>query len=161
MMTTLSRTFRLLAACALVAAGAPAAQAEGARLEYNRDIRPILAENCFACHGPDSAARQAKLRLDQRDVAVEKDAIVPGKPDESGMVERVLSEDADFIMPPPKSHKKLTTAQKETLKRWIAQGAEYQPHWSFIPPTRPPLPAVKNEKWVRNPIDRFILAQLA
>ncbi len=141
-------------------AGLPAGAHAGVRPEYNRDIRPILAENCFACHGPDSAARKASLRLDLRDEAVKAQAFVPGKPDESALVERIFATDAKELMPPAKSHKKLTAAQKETLKRWVAAGAEYQPHWSFIPPKRPALPEVKNKTWARNPIDRFILAEL-
>ena len=128
--------------------------------EYNRDIRPILAENCFACHGPDKAARKADLRLDIREEAIKAGVIVPGKPDKSPLVERIFSDDPGEKMPPPKSHKKLTPAQKDLLKRWIAGGAEYQPHWSFIAPRRPELPAVKNAAWVRNPIDRFILTEL-
>jgi hypothetical protein len=127
---------------------------------YSRDVRPILAENCFACHGPDSGARKAKLRLDIRDVAVARGAIVPGKPDESKLVARVFSADPGEIMPPPKTKKQLTGQQKETLKRWIAAGADYEAHWAFVPPERPPLPAVRNEAWVRNPIDRFVLARL-
>jgi hypothetical protein len=130
------------------------------RVEYNRDIRPILAENCFACHGPDSASRKAGLRLDQREAAVEAEAIVPGKPDKSTLIERVFSDDKGEMMPPPKTNKKLTPAQKELLKRWIAGGAEYQIHWSYIAPVRASLPAVKNQQWVRNPIDAFILARL-
>ena len=129
-------------------------------LEYNRDIRPILAENCFACHGPDSASRKAGLRIDRRDDAIEGKAIVPGKPEASDMITRINSSDAKELMPPAKSHKKLTPAQKETLKKWIAEGAEYQPHWSFIPPTRPKAPAVQDKAWVRNPIDAFVLAEL-
>ena len=130
------------------------------KLQYNRDVRPILAENCFACHGPDSAARKADLRLDQRQVAVDATAIVPGKPDESELLRRVLSTDAEEMMPPPKSNKKLTAAQKETLRQWLAEGAEYQPHWSFLAPQRPEIPAVKDPGWIRNPIDSFILAKL-
>jgi hypothetical protein len=130
------------------------------KLQFNRDVRPILAENCFACHGPDSAARKAGLRLDRRDDAMKADVIVPGKPEGSPLIERIFSEDRGHLMPPPKTKKKLTAEQKETLKRWIAEGAGYQPHWSFIAPKRPPLPAVKNQRWVRNPIDRFILAEL-
>jgi hypothetical protein len=127
---------------------------------YNRDIRPILVENCFACHGPDKAARKADLRLDIREEALKAEAFVPGKPGESALIERIFSTEKGQIMPPPKSHKKLTTAQKETLKAWVAAGAEYQPHWSFITPKRPELPAVKNTAWVRNPIDRFVLSEL-
>ena len=138
------------------AEGPPAAE----ELQYNRDIRPILAEHCFACHGPDSAARKADLRLDQRDVAVEMGAIVPGKPDASALVARIQATDADEVMPPPATKKKLTPQQKELLVRWIAQGAEYQPHWSLIPPQRPEVPQVRNFAWVRNPIDAFILAKL-
>src|SRR5215218_9326326 len=95
-------------------------------IEYNRDIRPILAENCFPCHGPDSASRKANLRLDLRDMAMKDEAIVPGKPEDSALVERVFTHDADELMPPPKTKKTLTPAQKETLKRWVAEGAEYQ-----------------------------------
>jgi Protein of unknown function (DUF1553)/Protein of unknown function (DUF1549)/Concanavalin A-like lectin/glucanases superfamily/Planctomycete cytochrome C len=147
-----------LCICAWVACSCAARAAEG--LEYNRDIRPILAENCFACHGPDSAARKAKLRLDVRDEAVKAEAIVPGKPDDSAMIERIFAEDADERMPPAATRKKLSPEQKAKLKRWVAQGAQYQPHWSLIAPKRPPIPAVKNAAWVRNPIDNFILAEL-
>jgi hypothetical protein len=133
---------------------------QAADLEFNRDIRPILSENCFACHGPDSAARKAKLRLDVRAEAIAAGVIIPGKPDDSPMIERVFADDPKQQMPPPKSHKKLTRLQKETLRRWVAGGAEYQAHWSLIAPKRPPLPAVKNVGWGRNAIDRFIVAEL-
>jgi hypothetical protein len=139
---------------------AASAQASSERPEYNRDVRPILAENCFNCHGPDSASRKAGLRLDVREQAVEAEAIVPGRPEKSALVERIFHENARKRMPPAKTHKKLTASQKEILKRWIAQGAEYQPHWSLIAAKRPQPPAVKDVKWVRNPIDRFILAEL-
>lgn len=131
-----------------------------AQPEYNRDIRPILAENCFSCHGPDSAARKAQLRLDQRDAAIKAEAIVPGSPEKSALVQRICASDPKEIMPPAKTLKKLSAAQKDLLKRWIAAGAPYQAHWSFITPKRPPVPVVKNPKWVRNPVDAFILAQL-
>lgn len=129
-------------------------------IEYNRDIRPILAENCFACHGPDSAARKAGLRIDRREDAVETKAIVPGQPSESEMIRRIVADDAAELMPPPKTNKKLKPAQIELLKKWVAAGAEYQPHWSFITPTRPQPPVVKDKTWVRNPIDNFVLAKL-
>jgi Protein of unknown function (DUF1553)/Protein of unknown function (DUF1549)/Concanavalin A-like lectin/glucanases superfamily/Planctomycete cytochrome C len=128
--------------------------------QYNRDVRSILSENCFRCHGPDSAARKADLRLDQRDVAIQVGAFEPGKPESSELVRRIFSSDADEMMPPPAAHKQLTAAQKETLKRWIAAGAEYQPHWSLIPPRRQDLPMVESNAWVRTPIDRFVLAKL-
>jgi hypothetical protein len=129
-------------------------------VEYNRDVRPILAENCFQCHGPDSAARKADLRLDQRDAALRAGAIVAGKPDESELIFRIEEEDATVHMPPPTSGKHLTDAQKSTLRRWVEQGAEYQPLWSFLPPKRSEPPSVRDESWVRNPIDRFVLAEL-
>jgi hypothetical protein len=139
----------------------PVEKGKSGKLQYNRDVRPILAENCFACHGPDSAARKAGLRLDQRDAALQKGAFEPGKPDDSELVTRLfLKDDDEALMPPAKSHKKLTAAQKEVLKRWVAEGAEYESHWSFIPPTKPPVPAVKDKGWVRTPIDAFVLAEL-
>ncbi len=147
----------LVAGCGLLSM--PPLQAAD-KLEYNRDIRPILAENCFACHGADSAARKAELRLDRREKATEGMVIVPGKPKESELVTRILSTDPEEQMPPPKTKKSLTAEQKEILQRWIAEGAEYQPHWSFLPPNRPALPAVKEMAWVRNPIDQFVLAKL-
>src|SRR4029079_16980086 len=92
-------------------------------LKYNRDIRPILAENCFSCHGPDSASRKAGLRLDKRDAAIEKGAITRKEPDNSTLVERIFSDDPEVVMPPKAIHKELTAAQKDILKRWIADGA--------------------------------------
>jgi hypothetical protein len=100
------------------------------------------------------------LRLDLRDEAIKGEAIVPGRPDKSSLIERIVTADRSELMPPPKTNKKLTAAQKATLKQWIAEGAEYQAHWSFIAPTRPALPTVKNQSWVKNPIDRFVLAKL-
>jgi cytochrome c553 len=144
----------------LAAACGVAAPAFAGKLEYNRDVRPILAETCFACHGPDSAARKADLRLDLRDAAVQAGAITPGKPDKSTLVERIHSEDRSELMPPPKTNKKLTAAQKAILKQWIAEGAEYQPHWSLMPVVRPTPPATRDQAWAKNPIDRFVLAKL-
>ncbi|MCS6977259.1 MAG: DUF1553 domain-containing protein [Gemmatales bacterium] len=158
-MTDRGRTLiALVALCGAIFSARNSAYGEE-KLRYNRDIRPILAENCFACHGPDSAARKAGLRLDRRDDAMQG-AIVPGKPDESPLIERIFSTDENEIMPPVKSFKRLTEEQKNLLKRWVAEGAEYEPHWSYIPPKRPPIPTVKNPQWVRNPIDAFILAEL-
>lgn len=132
---------------------------------YNRDIRPILSNNCFYCHGPDEKKREAKLRLDVRDNALaEHDsghAIVPGKPDESELLKRILSHDKDEVMPPPKAKKPpLTEEQIATLRRWIEQGAPYEGHWAFLPLNSAPPPAVKDRTWVRNPIDQYILARL-
>ena len=139
-------------------AAAPAGAADA--IQYNRDIRPILAENCFACHGPDSASRKADLRLDKREVAVEMKAIVPAKADESVLVQRILSTDPEELMPPPSTKKQLTPEQKELLRRWIANGAEYEAHWSLQSPQRPQLPAITRSLWVRNPIDQFVLSGL-
>ena len=131
------------------------------KLEYNRDIRPILAENCFACHGPDSAARKADLRLDQREAAVEAGAIVPGNPEESELIARIHSDDADELMPPPKSHKTLTAAQKDApqaLDRRRAPSTSRTGRSS--PRSGPSRPRSRTRRWVRNPIDRFVLAKL-
>ena len=143
-----------------VSAGKAQSPSASGRLQYNRDIRPILAENCFACHGPDSAARKADLRLDVREAAIAAGAIVPGKPEQSELIHRIYAAEGEGLMPPTQSKKRLTEEQKAILKRWIAEGAEYQLHWSLIAPVRPPLPAVQNKAWPRNPIDYFILAEL-
>lgn len=111
--------------------------AGAADLSYNRDIRPILSDNCFYCHGPDASHRKAKMRLDIREDALSKEAFVPGKPDESELVKRIFASDPDDLMPPKDSAKKLTDAQKATLKEWIAQGARYEAHWAYLPPVKP------------------------
>jgi hypothetical protein len=139
---------------------AQAASGDTAAVDFNRDIRPILAENCFYCHGQDPAKREAGLRLDDRDAAVEAGAIVPGDPGASTMLERIHSTDADVQMPPPDSNRRLSDAQKSLLDRWIKAGAAYQPHWAFNPPARPRPPAVQQEGWVRNDVDRFVLAAI-
>src|SRR5687767_14376256 len=130
-------------ACLIALAVEPAGAAAGKTVRYNRDIRPILSENCFACHGPDSAARKAELRLDRSEdaVAVRKGtaAIVPGDLVKSELVARITATDPDDVMPPPKSHKKLTAEQIELLKKWVAEGAEYELHWAYIAPERPSL----------------------
>jgi hypothetical protein len=129
-------------------------------VQFNRDIRPILSDNCFRCHGPDKGQRKAKLRLDIREVALEREAFLPGKPDESELIKRIFSQDPEEMMPPPQANKVLTAQQKELLKKWIGSGAEYQPHWAYIKPTRRKIPVVQNRSWVRNPIDAFIRAEL-
>src|SRR6266567_8425997 len=106
----------------LASSAAPASSASARKLGYNREIRPILSENCFACHGPDKNQRKGKLRLDLREAAVEKKAIVAGKPEESELVKRIYTTNADDVMPPPESHKTVTPRQKELLSRWIAEG---------------------------------------
>jgi hypothetical protein len=129
-------------------------------VDFNRDIRPILSENCFYCHGQDAAKRQADLRLDVREAAIETGAVVPGEPGASTLLERVHSSDPDILMPPPDSNRQLSAEQKQLLEQWIAEGGVYEPHWAFVAPARPPLPAVAREAWPRNPIDRFVLSKL-
>jgi len=132
--------------------------------EFNRDIRPILSENCFFCHGQDPKHREAKLRLDLPEQAMRDlggyAAIVPGRPEKSEVIKRLTSRDPDERMPPADSNRKVTAAQVETIRRWIAAGAVYQKHWAFEPPKRAELPAVTNGGWPRNGIDRFVLARL-
>ncbi len=133
-------------------------------VSFNRDIRPILAKHCWACHGPDQDARQADLRLDSFAAATEvRDdhaAIRAKDPDHSELMLRVLSKDEDSVMPPREGGTPLTLSQIELLRQWIAAGAEYEEHWAFVPPKRAPLLQVKNTEWVRHPIDHFVLAKI-
>ena len=138
-----------------------------AQIDFNRDVRPILSDTCFTCHGPDEAKVKSKLRLDVRDLALKPAksgaiAIVPGKPDESELIKRITTSDADDVMPPTKLHKTLSVAQKETLRAWIAQGAAYQGHWAFTAPVRPPVPVASGalKDWARTPVDAFIAERL-
>jgi mono/diheme cytochrome c family protein len=143
------------------------ARADGpsAAIDFDRQVRPILSNNCFQCHGPDANERQAELRLDLRDEALQPadsgvPAIVPGKPDESPLVRRIFSRKKGFQMPPPESNKTLSEADKHVLRAWIEQGARYQTHWSFVRPRRPAPPSVQQTAWPSNAIDRFLLARL-
>ena len=129
-------------------------------LDFNRDIRPILSENCFYCHGQDGNKREADLRLDVREAAIEAGAIVPGDPGASVVLERIHSTDADVVMPPPSSNRRLSDDQKKLLDRWIREGASYAPHWAFVAPVRPQPPDPKQAGWAKNAIDRFVLAKL-
>ena len=138
----------------------PSSAAIAGEVEFNRDIRPILRETCFRCHGPDSGSRKADLRLDKRDDAIKSGAIAPGKLDESELIARILSDDPEEMMPPPAVKKPLDAAQKELLKKWVASGAEYQPHWAFIAPTKVEPPHAADPAWDRNPIDRFLFAKM-
>jgi hypothetical protein len=124
--------------------GALCLSTSAADVRYNRDIRPILSDNCFYCHGPDANKRKGKLRLDVRDSAIEKKAIIPGNAGESKLVKRIFTSDPDDIMPPPDSHKSLTPAQKELLKEWVAQGAKYEGHWAYLAPMKTDVPSGKN-----------------
>jgi hypothetical protein len=145
---------------ALLLVVGPTASLAADPVEFNRDIRPILSENCYLCHGPDKNHRKAGLRLDVREAALAKEAFVPGQTDDSELVSRVLSKDPDEVMPPPESTKVLTPSQKDLLKRWVAEGAKYQAHWAYEPIRRPAVPSVRDSSWVKNPIDAFILAPL-
>jgi hypothetical protein len=148
--------FALLAA--LVCQGTARAEA-GPPISYSRDIKPILAARCYACHGPDEGRRKAKLRLDVREIAVKK-AIKPGDPAGSSLIERVASSDPDEVMPPPTSKKgALTAEQIDLLKRWVEQGAKFDIHWAYVKPVKPKLPTVRNRAWTQNAIDLFIAAK--
>jgi hypothetical protein len=132
-------------------------------IDFNRDIRPILSDNCFYCHGPDKNHRKADLRLDTKEGLLADlggySPAVPGKPDESEMIRRIVSTDPDEVMPPPDTHKKLQPREVALIRKWIEQGVDFKGHWLYIPPTRPPVPAIKG-RFVKNDIDRFILARL-
>ena len=141
-------------------------RAETKSVSFNRDIRPIFSDTCFQCHGPDEAKRKSGVRFDVRESALKEAKsgeipIVPGKPDESEVMKRLTSTDPDEMMPPPRLNKKLTPQQIETVRKWIAEGAEYQGHWAFIKPARPAVPAITGAVRIQNPIDNFILARLA
>lgn len=132
---------------------------------FNSDIRPILADACFHCHGPDPGTRKAGLRLDTEAGFFtakegETPTVVKGKPDASPLFQRLITRDEDDVMPPPDSHKALKPEQIAKVKQWIAEGATWQPHWSLIAPEKAPLPAVKDNAWVKTPVDRFILSKL-
>jgi hypothetical protein len=135
-------------------------------VDYGRQVRQLIADRCYACHGPDEARRKADLRLDLRDAALkpakgDKIAIVPGKPDASELMKRITSADPDVVMPPPESKKTpLTPEEQKLIGRWIAEGAPFTQHWSFIAPQRPKLPRVQNAAWPVNEIDYFVLEAL-
>lgn len=136
-----------------------------APLGFNQDIRPILSDHCFACHGPDEKTRKAGLRLDleaeaYRALKSGHRAVVPGKPDESALVDRVTTDDTDERMPPAEMKKPLNAAQIARLRRWVEEGGRYEGHWAYLPPRRPEPPQVHQPGWVRNDIDRFVLGRL-
>jgi hypothetical protein len=158
--------WELLVVAALALPGEPTARAAveapaRTQVDFDRQILPILANNCFACHGPDKNKRKAELRLDVRTDALKHEgAIVPGQAAKSELIARVTSDDPEFRMPPPKTGKRLTPGQAQLLRRWIDQGARYSVHWAFITPLRPALPRVEDRAWPLNAIDFFILARL-
>jgi len=175
----MKRTFRagflvtctgLLAALINVSAQTPAPASAAApvtrRVDYNWDVRPILSDNCFRCHGPDEKSRQAGLRLDMAESAYAAlrrpgtFAVVPGKPADSQMIFRITHANAAVRMPPQTTNKVLSPEQIEILRAWIAQGAEYKPHWAFLVPQKAAAPAVPARPSVLNDIDRFVQTRL-
>lgn len=137
------------------------------QISYNFHVRPLLSDNCYACHGPDENKREAGLRLDMAESAYaalkenpESHAIVPGKPNASEVIKRLESSDESEMMPPPESNLKLTEEEKGIIKKWIRQGAAYEPHWAFVSPVKSALPAVSNTAWVANEVDHFVLNRL-
>ncbi len=158
---TFKRLHRLLPSLAITLT---AFFAEAGKIQFNRDIRPILSDHCFACHGPDASHRKAGLRLDTREGAVADldgySAVAPGAPTQSKLIARIATDDEDDLMPPPETGKPLNDGEKKRLRDWIAQGAEYEAHWAYLPPKRPALPSVSDRAWPSGAIDRFILARL-
>ena len=169
-MNKLLRNWIRVAAAAICVSVAPyAATAAEApipeTIEFNRDIRPILSDKCFTCHGPDEANRKTVMRFDKREGAFAelsggRFAIVPGKPDDSELIRRITAENEAVRMPPVYSGRTLSDREKTLLRRWIGQGAQWQKHWSFLAPKRPDLPHVENSSWVRNAVDAFVLHRL-
>ena len=145
----------------MIGNGTTAAESD---FDFNRDIRPLLSRNCFACHGPDEDARQAELRLDDADDAkMDRGGyrvIHEGKPDTSALIERIESRDPDLQMPPPDSGHRLTQSEKKSLRSWVLAGARYDVHWSFVPPKKTPPPQVQQLDWPSHPMDQFVLAKL-
>lgn len=159
------RFWCLLTAALVLTAAQNRVAAASAKVDFNKDIRSALSDNCFACHGPDDKQRKAGLRFDIREEALKPAksgdlAIVPGHPEKSSLIARIETHDQDEIMPPVKTGKKLTSGQIDLFKRWIAEGASYSAHWSFVRAERPKVPEVADKAWPRNEIDRFVLARL-
>lgn len=134
------------------------------KIDFNSQIQPIFSENCYTCHGPDASKVESGLRLDRREDALKGGesgkAIVPGDPGKSLIMERITHPDPDDVMPPPEKKDRLKPGQIALIRQWISEGAEWGTHWAFVAPLRPPVPVVKNPSWVKNPIDRFVLAKL-
>ena len=145
----------LLLTIAPIASG----QSPRAPISFSKEIRPILSENCFFCHGPDEKKREAGLRLDDETSSKKSNdgvtAVVPGNPDKSALIERIESKDPDEVMPPPKQHKTISPAQVALLKEWIRQGAKWGKHWSYEKVVKPAVPA-----GVKNPADAFLVKRL-
>lgn len=138
--------------------------AETPTLDFGRDVMPILSANCFSCHRADANKRKAKLRLDLREDAIaDRDGyqvIMPGNPEESELMYMITAEDEEDRMPPAEKSSRLSEIQISILRQWIARGAEYEPHWAYVPAQRPTLPSVRKGKWVKSPIDHFVLSRM-
>ncbi|HLJ17385.1 MAG TPA: DUF1553 domain-containing protein [Bryobacteraceae bacterium] len=156
--------FSLLLSCLLVPATAAPANSSSKPVDFDRDIRPIISDKCFACHGPDEKQRMANLRLDKRDGFFTNrgsyQIVVPGDSGKSRLYQRISSDKKSFRMPPVTSGRNLTPDQIDLIRRWIDQGAKWEAHWAYIAPKRPPIPEVQDKKWPKNPIDDFVLAKL-
>ena len=165
-MSLLSGSPSGLACWIVVLALTPSLAAGATGPDFARDVRPILSNRCFKCHGPDEEHREAGLRLDLREAAVaELDsgerAIQPGLPEASELIARIESTDPDLVMPPPHTKVTVSDEERQVLATWITAGAEYRPHWAFLKPVRPPLPDRTPDTWPHNAIDRFVAARLA
>src|SRR5688572_21008039 len=147
--------------CQVPARAAPPQDQRAEHISYSRDVRPVLSENCFFCHGQDADKRKGKLRLDTEAGQRLKGAIVPGVPERSEVIRRILTSDPDDQMPPPDSKRHLTAEQKELIRRWVAQGAQFEQHWAFVAPVRPPLPRPNDALQPANSIDAFIRSKLS
>ena len=158
------RSLALTAAMSVCCVVEPVSSAEPPTVDFNRDVRPILSDHCFECHGPDAEQRQAELRLDSKDGLFRKTAehqnVVAGDSAKSELFRRITTPELDEQMPLADSGRTLTAAQISTIKQWIESGAEWQQHWSFVTPSRPTLPPFSDLSWIRNPIDSFVLARL-
>ena len=154
----MAKTLRIAPPLTLLLLATTLAYSAAQTVEFNKDIRPILSDHCFTCHGPDATHRQMGLRFDTPDGP--KSVIVPGNPAQSEIIRRITATDDDQMPPKTSGKRPITAAEAELIRQWIAQGAQFQPFWSFIPPVRPALPVVKSTAWPLNPIDSFILARL-
>ena len=144
-----------------VSAQNAAVKPAAAPVDFNREVRPILSDTCFTCHGPDEQQRMARLRFDTREGAFAKPGvIIPGDAAKSKLIQRITAKEPALLMPPPESGHKLTEKQIDVLRRWVNEGAKWDLHWAYVAPKRPEPPPVKNAAWARNPIDQFVLARL-
>ncbi|MCE9565944.1 MAG: DUF1553 domain-containing protein [Planctomycetes bacterium] len=152
---------RITCVVLLSAIGSAAQAAEPVPVDFSRDVLPVLSDYCFQCHGPDAGSRKAKLRFDDKNSPFDRGVIVPGKPKESSLIERITSTDPELVMPPPSLKRKLSAQQIDALKRWVEQGAKWTTHWAFEPMAKPEVPfGLKPPPWVKNPIDAFVLNRL-